>query len=198
MISWKRYEEIKQIVSEVFEDYKPKGLPIDIFGLAQLMGIKILYASEIIKENSKLSFNDIFAFPNSFLNYYDVDGVLVVYIDDIGCQKNRQRFSLAHELGHIILCHTDQNSKNEEEANFVAEYLLTPTSLVMINGAETHMQDALFLEYTFDVSSEVAFISTAHMENRLFLNIKTYDYENVINNIYKDDLRRCIEKYDNL
>ena len=31
MISWERYEEIKTRVSEVFEDYEPKGLPIDIF-----------------------------------------------------------------------------------------------------------------------------------------------------------------------
>ena len=55
MISWERYEEIKTRVSEVFEDYEPKGLPIDIFGLAQSMGIKILYASKMMIENNNIS-----------------------------------------------------------------------------------------------------------------------------------------------
>ena len=50
MISWERYEEIKTRVSEVFEDYEPKGLPIDIFGLAKSMEIKIIYASEMLKD----------------------------------------------------------------------------------------------------------------------------------------------------
>lgn len=195
MISWERYEEIKTKVSEVFEDYEPKGLPIDIFGLAKLMGIKIIYASEIIEDNEDITEYDIFSIPNSFLHFYDKDGVLVVYIDDIGCKRNRQRFSLGHELGHIILGHTEQSLKNEEEANFVAEYLLTPTSLVMVEGAEIHMRDPMFLEYAFDVSPDVASISADHMENRYSLNISTYKYENVINNIYKDSLRGYIKKY---
>ena len=94
MISWERYEEIKTRVSEVFEDYEPKGLPIDIFGLAKSMEIKIIYASEMLKENIDINIYDILSLPNSFLHYYDKDGVLVVYIDDVGCKRNRQRFSL--------------------------------------------------------------------------------------------------------
>ena len=38
MISWERYEEIKTRVSEVFEDYEPKGLPIDIFWSSKING----------------------------------------------------------------------------------------------------------------------------------------------------------------
>lgn len=197
MISWERYEEIKTRVSEVFEDYEPKGLPIDIFGLAKSMEIKIIYASEMLKKNIDINIYDILSLPNSFLHYYDKDGVLVVYIDDVGCKRNRQRFSLGHELGHIILDHTEQSPENEEEANFVAEYLLTPTSLVMVEGAEIHMQDPVFLEYAFDVSLDVASISADHMENRFFLNVSTYKYEDIINNMYKDSLRRCIKKYGN-
>ena len=196
MISWKRYEEIKAKVAEVFEDYEPKGLPIDIFGLADLMGIKIIYSSEVLNNYNNITEFDILSIPNSFLHYYGKDDRLVVYIDDIGCKQNRQRFSLGHELGHIILGHTKQSIGNEEEANFVAEYLLTPTSLVMVEGAEKHMQDPLFIEYAFGVSTEVATISASHMESRFFLNNNTYKYEDVINNIYKDSLRRHIKKYD--
>jgi len=197
MISWERYEEIKKRVSEVFEEYEPNGLTVDIFGLAQSMGIEILYASEMMNENSGINIYDVLSLPNSFLHYYDKDGVLVVYIDDVGCKRNRQRFSLGHEIGHIILGHTEQSPENEEEANFVAEYLLTPTSLVMVEGAGIYMQDPAFLEYAFDVSSDVASISADHMENRYLLNISTYKYEVVINNMYKDSLRRCIKKYEN-
>ena len=196
MISWERYEEIKKIISEIFEDYQPAGLPIDVFGLAKAMGIKIIYSSEIIK-NSNLSETDIFSKPNSFLHYYDKDDTLVVYIDDIGCLKNRQRFSLAHELGHICLGHTEQNYKNEEEANFFAGYLLSPTSLAMVTGAETHITKPDFIEYAFDVSSSAALISANHMGNRIMLNIEIYDYEVVINEMYKKSLLLCIEKYEN-
>ena len=197
MISWERYELIKTKVSEVFEDYEPGGLPIDIFGLAKSMGIEIIYASEIRQANKDVSVYEILQLPNSFLHFYDERGVLVVYIDDIGCKKNRQRFSLGHELGHIILGHTEQSTENEEEANFVAEYLLTPTSLVLVEGAEMHMQDPAFLEYAFDVSPDVASISAVHMEKRFLLNVNTYKYEIKINDMYKDSLRRCIRSYDN-
>lgn len=197
MITWERYEEIKKRVSEVFEDYEPNGLPIDVFGLARSMGVKITYASEIIKNNKELCSSDISSLPSSFLHYYSIDNVLIVYIDDINEKMTRQRFSLGHELGHIILSHTEQSPSNEEEANYVAEYLLTPTSLVMIKNAEMHMQDSSFLEYAFDVSLDVASISANHMKKRFLLGISTYEYEDTINNMYEKDLRRCIKKYDN-
>lgn len=75
MISWGRYEEIKIRVSELFEDYEPKGLPVDIFGLAQSMGIKIIYASEMLKESKDINIYDVLSLPNSFLHYCDKDGV---------------------------------------------------------------------------------------------------------------------------
>ena len=68
MISWKRYEEIKAKVAEVFEDYEPKGLPIDIFGLADLMGIKIIYSSEVLNNYNNITEFDILSIPNSFLH----------------------------------------------------------------------------------------------------------------------------------
>ena len=196
VISWERYEEIKTIVSELFEDYKPEGLPVDIFGLAKQMGIKIVYSSEILNKNNNATEHDIYSLPISFLHYYDRNDILVVYIDDIGCQKSRQRFSLAHEIGHIILGHKMQSPENEEEANFVAEYLLAPTSLVMISGAEKYMQDPIFIVKAFNVSLDVAYIAANHMINRYYFNNITYQYEDTINDMYKESLWRCIKIYD--
>lgn len=196
MIQSKRYEEIKTTIAQVIEDYCPIGSTTDIFNLAKAMKIKVLYATQIIKNNIDISELDIFKLPNSFLHYYDKLGVLVVYIDDIGCTIERQRFSLAHEIGHIILEHLTQSEANEEEANFVAEYLLVPYSLVMIEEASSYMCNPSFIEYAFNVSSDVAYISASHINNRYNLTYAPFKYEKTINTIFKDYLLYLIEEYN--
>lgn len=49
---------------------------------------------------------------------------LVCYEDE--GNPARRRFTLAHELGHIVLGHTDQGAYEEEEANHFAMHLLCP------------------------------------------------------------------------
>ena len=54
---------------------------------------------------------------------------LILYNDDIN-NKGRLLWNLAHELGHLILDHKEQNEKTEIEANTFASQLLLPQCLL--------------------------------------------------------------------
>ena len=73
--------------------------------------------------------------------------------------RHRQRFSIAHELGHAALGHAahagagDRNRSDDREADLFAAALLVPRLLVMDALAVSPGIDALAAR--FDVSSEV-------------------------------------------
>lgn len=107
-LSDERYEEIKKIIANFLEDYNVRKLPINVFELAEKMKIKIVFASKLLlKFPKKISEYTIFSYPNSYLIYNPHAQQFVIYIDNIGTKKRRQRFSLAHELIHIILGHNE-------------------------------------------------------------------------------------------
>lgn len=54
---------------------------------------------------------------------------LVLYNDKVKSQK-RRRFTLAHEIGHIILQHDNDDESQEAEANCFAAELILPRILV--------------------------------------------------------------------
>lgn len=49
----------------------------------------------------------------------------IIYYNDMKCETTI-RFTLAHELGHILLDHTFESKHNEKEANSFARNLLAP------------------------------------------------------------------------
>ena len=195
-LSDQRYEQIKITIANFLEDYDVKTIPIDVFEIAKQMRIKIVFASEILKKHpKKIDAYCLFKFPHSYL-YYDNDAQqLIIYIDDIGTKKKRQRFSLAHELMHIILGHTEQNETNEAEANFGATYLLAPTSLALARSNDERMFVPSKLEKIFDVSGSEAEIIARYNSNRVALvDLKEKEYEKKINGLLIASLDKRINK----
>lgn len=107
------YERIKKIVGDIYEEHSDimSRIPLDIFEVAREMGFKIIKASQRIGINHEkvLQFieinknKDVFGF--SFYNSLTEE--FVIYIDDVNAKTNKQRFSLAHEIGHIALGHIE-------------------------------------------------------------------------------------------
>ncbi|MCR4898574.1 MAG: ImmA/IrrE family metallo-endopeptidase [Acholeplasmatales bacterium] len=177
-LSNERYEEIKETICEFLCDYDVKKLPVDVFDLARRMKVKIVYASEILKKYpNKINEYMIYSYPHSYLYYDAVEQRFIIYLDDVGTKKRRQRFSLAHELIHIILGHTEQNLKNESEANFGATYLLAPTCLALMDQGALEMFDPNILMEIFDVSYSEAQIVARYFENRVFYDNPIQPYE---------------------
>lgn len=197
-LSHQRYEEIKRKIANFLEDYNVNEIPVDVFELARKMKIKIVFASEILKKHpEKVDEYILFNYPHSYL-YYDSDNQqLIVYIDDIGCKRRRQRFSLAHEIIHIILGHTEQNKKNEAEANFGATYLLAPTSLALMKQNNGILLNLSSIEEVFDVSEAEAAIIYRYNENRLaYFDLSEKDYEKTINGLLGESFRNKVDIYN--
>ena len=138
----------------------------------------------------------MFAFPHSYLIYDPDKQKFIIYIDDIGTKKKRQRFSLAHELMHIILGHTEQNENNEAEANFGASYLLAPTSLALLELEDQYLFVPELVSDIFDISGAEAEIIVKYNSNRVSLqDLNEKDYEKTINGLLKESLNDRISRY---
>ena len=138
------------------EDNAPKFGPRKKFAknLAQklLKDSKIFQAPvrlELIIESIKANYDlSIMPIENASER---ISGLLVVCKEEnrefatIGFNPNhpfcRQRFTIAHEIGHLLLGHTctsrDDGTYNEREANAFAAELLVPTSLLKQDYRDT-------------------------------------------------------------
>ena len=76
---------------------------------------------------------------------------IILYNDAPHISAARKRFTLAHELGHYALRHTQDGVAEEEEANCFARNLLAPRRLALERGIE-------YADYprVFDISPSAA------------------------------------------
>lgn len=104
---------------------------IDVFKLAQLIGITLIPYSSLPKDKYSVikatrDLNDGFTvmrYKNGewdFLTYYN-DNVPLV----------RQRFTVAHEIKHVLYHEENPTEKDEDLADHFARALLAPSCLVM-------------------------------------------------------------------
>ena len=186
-ISSQRYEDIKVTIADIYEDYNVQDLPIDIFGLAKIMNCKIVKSSVLLSNNIKKTDDYLFSkYPSSFLYYDSIKQQFMIYLDDVEDKRQRQRFSLAHEITHIVLEHDSQNDINEAEANFGASYLLAPTSLILIPPFKNILLNPEKVAKIFDISKPAAEIVVKYNNQRITSGSpKEKDYEKRINNLLK-------------
>ncbi len=189
-LSNERYEQIKRVIADLFEDYDIKGIPVDVFKIARKMKIKMVFATEILERHpEKIDRYFLYQYPPAYMHYDSKSQQFIIYIDDIGTVIERQRFSLAHELMHIILGHTEQNPKNESEANFGATYMLAPTSLALIRPSEQSLLVPGKVASIFNVSvSEAEIIARYNLRRLSLTSLKEKDYEKKLNCLLKESL----------
>lgn len=120
----------------------------------------IIYDDEKLKEVSK----------DGFTIYKD--GNYNIFISKLENKTKRNRFTLAHEVGHIVLNHHkllkhdlikfNENTKNifERQANIFAENILMPVHLVK----KFIYEDPKTLSTIFEVSKSMAEIRMSHLD----------------------------------
>jgi Zn-dependent peptidase ImmA (M78 family) len=175
----KRYEELKQEVSNLLETYCVEYYPLSMLELALCMKIPVKSYSVLGPETKllgKLQSADAFTIwienePQILFNEQN--------------SKNRCRFSLAHELAHIWLEHTEDNEVNESEANFFAGYLLAPVPLINHYGIDDPYEVSNIFRISFEASLNA--LSRAEKRRHSRKNNEIYEYEIV--NMCK--LERC-------
>ncbi len=174
MENWKlsdeRYEEIKHYVVELFKKYKISCIPVSGFEIATKMGIKIvLYSS--LDERKILAAR---RFSNDGFSLF-ADETWTIYLNDIDTGYKRQNNTLLHEIGHIVLDHTEDSELADKEANFFAKYALVPPILVY----KLKLKTADEIEEIFEVSHEAAGYAWEYYTKWFFHSgfIKSYEIE---------------------
>lgn len=116
MDTYEKYKDARNLAWNILLKYDLYSFPIDTTKLANKLNIEIYETKDLP--------NDIYAF-NTTKNRKKI----ICYKDSGNIDINR--FTIAHELGHILLEH-DNNIKEykEEQANIFASRLLCPLCLI--------------------------------------------------------------------
>ncbi len=124
------YKDVRNSAWKCLLDFNASSLPVDVLRIARNAGIRVIrdsYVGDLLPgENGKA--------------YYDGSQWTVIYNDRN--PKELSRFTLAHELGHILLghetkfikysnaCEFNHRSKSEEQADRFAVRLLCPACVL--------------------------------------------------------------------
>lgn len=166
------YEKINRCVAEFLEDFGFTDFPLDPFLVFNVLGVTVLPYSALPPQERALALsasNDAFHLVG---RYTDIESIVIAYNEQATVE--RIRFSLCHELAHIILEHESENSEWEEsEADYCAGYLLVPDPVAITNN----IYSVESIMYCFEVGYECARVSHDHIYNRRRCRVSWKDYE---------------------
>jgi len=143
-----RYEEIKEIITDLFESLQISAVPIDCFNIAKRLGFDIVPYSSLPKKTLDLVRNS--GGGDAYTLITRDDNKYIFYNDDaiIG----RVRFTIMHEVGHYILGHLEESDLAHSEADFFAKYALAPMPIIHSCKIESYVD----IKNIFNVSNECA------------------------------------------
>lgn len=125
-----RYDEIRSTVADLIEDWGIAVYPFSIWSLLRKMGISTIPYSALPEED-RVSLVE--KYPDALTVYppdFNPRRTTIYYNDGIR-DRDRIRFTLSHELGHLILMHPDSDEDiYEREADIFANYFLVPAPLI--------------------------------------------------------------------
>lgn len=177
-LSQERYEEIKRIVVDMFVKYNVCCVPVNGSELATKMGIKAVPYSAIPENKRWLLFKksrDGFSVEKNLNEWY------IFYSDekDYGRINN----TIMHEIGHIVLDHSEDSELAEKEVKFFAKYALVPPVLVH----KLKLNDPRDIEDIFGVSFEAACYAYSYYKKWLQYGSSEYtEYELTTLRLFRD------------
>ena len=137
------------------------------------------YASIVGFSINDLTLNSTF---NDGYTYKRGNFIFIFYNNFIDT-KERITWTIAHELGHIVLGHQTQSDINEVEANFFAAQLLVPQCVLMQlikNGVNLTPQ---YISSKFRISNEASQHCIETLKKVIDKNIST-EYDDIIINLF--------------
>lgn len=168
VLSNKRYEEIKRTVVDAFVRFDVTCVPVNGFEIATKMGVKVIpYSSKNmhIQELLLKKSEDGFCAEKN-------DGEWQIFYND-NQKYGRINNTLLHEIGHIVLDHSEDSELAEKEVKFFAKYALVPPVLVHKLQLRTPEE----IVDVFDVSYEAAVYALNYYKKWLPHSRTLKDYE---------------------
>ena len=171
-LSNQRYEEIKRIVVKTFIKYGVSCVPISGFEIALKMGVKVIPYSSIIPSNRWLLIKK----SEDGFSVERTNGQWYIYYND---EKDygRVNHTIMHEIGHIVLDHTEDSDLAEKEVKFFAKYALAPPVLIH----KLKLDNPKSISQIFEISYEAACYAYDYYQKWLNHHYGSYtDYEHRI------------------
>ncbi len=137
-VNKKQYDKMTRLTLDVLSDYEFFCFPLDVFSLAEKIGMKLIPYSTLTLEQymtlyHKYDMNLGFTVSRSENGYIEYD----TYYNDVDIQEPRQRFTIAHEIKHVVSgdCHKKYLTERDEAlADFFAKSLLAPQAIIIQEG----------------------------------------------------------------
>lgn len=179
-VSDTRCEAIKQRVTDLLETCNLHELPLNAHAMIEILGIPLIPYSTLpptIQDLLETKAEDAICCKKN--------GKWIIAYNDRKAAKNSRRmlFTLAHELGHVWLDHTELSDLAEKEANFFAKYLIT--NPILIEQLKCFSPEQIM--HDLGCGYETATYGLNYFRKRQEYGPKTYlDYELRIYNQFKD------------
>ena len=135
--------EIFRIILDVYETCEIKEFPIDCIDVIKKLKIPLYKYSELSAKKEKECYrvsDDAFKLKGK------------IYYNDSFPYICRQRFTLMHEVGHILLKHVGDTKENDDETNYFASHFLAPR--ILIHKYKCH--DAIQIHDKFGLSYQAS------------------------------------------
>ena len=172
-----RYEEIKQIIVDMFVKYDICCVPINGFELATKIGIKVIPYSAIPKSKRWLLLKK----SEDGFSVEKITGECYIYYNDEK-EYGRINNTIMHEIGHIVLDHSEDSELAEKEVKFFAKYALVPPVLVH----KLKLDNPMDIVGIFNVSFEAACYAYSYYKKWLQYGSSAYTkYELTLLNIFQ-------------
>lgn len=148
-IPWRRYVEIEDSVLKMYRRADARTMPLDVFEIALSLDCSpIPYRAlgpQLYPALSKCSEDGFTAWHlgNKWAIYYN-DRKPVF----------RRRFTIAHELGHVMLEHKEHSALAEQEANHFAAAALCPLPLLALYGIRSVPEIARIFKISDDCAEK--------------------------------------------
>lgn len=176
-LSGQRCEEIKRIVIDLYEKYDISCTPISGFELAIKMGV------EVVPYSSYTPFQQERFLEASEDGFTARRGNVIKILYNQSKKYKRINNTLLHEIGHIVLEHTQDSELAEAEAKFFAKYALAPPVLIHKLKEKTPEN----ISDVFDISYEAATYALEYYQKWLAYGSNEYtDYELRTLKLFKD------------
>ena len=111
------------------------------------------------------------------------EGVRRIFYDDLH-PRNRQRFTIMHEMGHIQLGHKENSMYAERCANYFATYSLAPTPIIGLYGCEDYIE----VSKRFKLSQESALYAFDRYKRWVNIPCALKPYEKKLNMLFDKKL----------
>lgn len=147
-MDYRKYKESRDLAWRVLLNEDVTELPVKVTMLCKQMGIRVSYFDPVNESDGYSTI--LFGMPRIFVSR--------------NCSSERQRFTIAHELGHILLGHVGKyelvnrepsrgDNPIEHEANVFASRILAPACVLWALDAYTPERIAKLCRISYQAAS---------------------------------------------